>query len=74
MEKFYLDDSEYPIGVPSITSMYKGEYPSVVDRYFKKYFFKPKSDKNENEDHLILFHSNRVCLIGLAKSHVAIEV
>lgn len=71
MEKFYLDESEYPDGVPSITSMYQGEFPSVVDRYFKKYYFKPKPDGCENEDHLVLFHSNRVCLIGLAKSHVA---
>lgn len=71
MEKFYLDESEYPDGVPSITSSYIEDFPSVVDRYFKKYYFKPKSEKNENEDHLVLFHSNRVCLIGLAKSHVA---
>lgn len=69
MEKYYLDESEYDEGVPSITTYYQEEFPSVVDRYFKKFYFKP--NKSENEDHLVLFHSNRVCLIGLAKSHIA---
>lgn len=71
MEKYYLDESEYDVGVPSITAYYKEELPSVVDRYFKRFYFPPVSDTAENEDHLVLFHSNRVCLIGLAKSHIA---
>lgn len=69
MEKYYLDESEYDDGIPSITASYQEEFPTVVDRYFKKFYF--KAGKEENEDHLVLFHSNRVCLIGLAKSHIA---
>jgi len=73
MEKYYLDESEYEEGVPSIVeSGFDGEYPSIVDRYFTRFFMKKKSlDSNENEDHLVLFHSNRLCLIGLSTSHVA---
>lgn len=72
MEKYYLNESEYDDGVPSITSYYNGEYPSVVDRYFTRFYYKRMSaDGSENEDQLVLFHSNRLCLIGLAPSHVA---
>lgn len=72
MDKYYLDENEYDVGVPSIMTVYKGEYPSVVDRYFTRFYFKKQSSENfENEDHVVLFHSNRLCLIGLAKSHVA---
>lgn len=71
MEKYYLDESEYDEGIPSITSGFEGDYPSVVDRYFTRFFQPIKSETAENEDHLVLFHSNRLCLIGLAKSHVA---
>lgn len=72
MEKYYLNDAEYDdLGVPSITEAYKGEYPSVVDRYFTRFFYQKPSETGDNEDHVVLFHSNRLCLIGLAKSHVA---
>jgi glycine cleavage system H lipoate-binding protein len=72
MEKYYLNEDEYNEKVPSITTFYSGEYPSVVDRYFTR-FYHPKrsSDGSENEDHIVLYHSNRLCLIGLARSHVA---
>lgn len=70
MEKYYLDESEYDEGVPPITEYYKGDYPCVVDRYFTRYYMK-LSENGENQDHVVLFHSNRLCLIGLAKSHVA---
>ncbi|CRK94730.1 CLUMA_CG008231, isoform A [Clunio marinus] len=74
MEKFYLNENEYPEGVSSITKFDTGEYPSVVDRYFTRFYHKKTSeDGNENEDHLILYHSNRVCLIGLAQSHIAFK-
>lgn len=71
MEKYYLNEEDYDVGVPSITTFYKGEYPGVVDRYFTRFYHKKTSDEKENEDHVVLFHSNRLCLIGLAKSHVA---
>jgi len=54
---------------PSIIADFDENCPSIVDRYFTRlYYHKSSSD---NEDHLILFHSNRVCLIGLAPSHIA---
>lgn len=71
MEKYYLND-DYDEGVPSIITFYNGEYPSVVDRYFTRFYYtKTSLDGSENEDHLVLFHSNRLALIGLAKSHIA---
>lgn len=70
MEKYYLDENEYDEGVPSITTGFEGEYPSVVDRYFTR-FYLPKKDTEENEDHIVLFHSNRLALIGISKNHVA---
>lgn len=71
MEKYYLKDDDYDEGVPSITTYYKGNYPSVVDRYFTKFYHRKESETGENEDHIVLFHSNRLILVGLAKSHVA---
>jgi len=72
MEKYYLNEDLYQEGIPSITSFYNGEYPSVVNRYFTRFYHANKSaNDDENEDHVVLFHSNRLCLIGLAKSHVA---
>jgi hypothetical protein len=71
MEEYYLNENEYDEGVPSITTYYKGEYPDVVDRYFTRYYHQKKSVNGDNEDHLVLLHSNRLCLVGLAKSHIA---
>lgn len=72
MEKYYLDESEYDEGIPSITAGFDSEYPSIVDRYFTRFYLPKKTlETNENEDHIVLIHSNRLCLIGLAKSHVA---
>lgn len=73
MEKYYLDESEYDEGVPSIVSYYEGEYPGVVDRYFTRFYHRKFSSTGENEDHSILYHSNKLCLVGLAKSHVALS-
>lgn len=57
--------------VPSIVNDFNGDCPSVVDRFFGKYYYRlPNTD---DEDHLILFHSNRVCLVGLAPSHIALQ-
>lgn len=71
MEKFYLDESEYDEKIPSIMECYTGEYPSVVDRYFTRFYLKKLNESGENEDHIILFHSNRLCLVGIAQSHIA---
>lgn len=71
MENYYLNEDDYDEGIPSITTFYKGEYPGVVDRYFTKFYHHKESETGENEDHIVLFHSNRLVLVGLAKSHVA---
>lgn len=76
MEKYYLNEElDCPPGVPSITSSYDDSvpFPSFVDRYFTRYYFKNKSANGDNEDHLFLCHSNRVGIIMLAKSHIAFK-
>ena len=45
-------------------------YPSVVERYFQKYYHK-KNDRCE--DICILAHSNNICLVTLAPTHVALS-
>lgn len=47
------------------------KYPSVVDRFFTKYYY--RKSNTADEDHIILFHSNRICLVGLAPSHIALQ-
>ena len=45
----------------------KFNYPSFVERYFRKYY---KLDiKRPFNDHLVLLHSNRVCVCTVAPSH-----
>lgn len=76
MEKFYLNESlDYAPGVPSIVESYDDTQPlpSLVDRYFSRFFLKKKSSNGDNEDHLLLCHSNRIGLIMLAKSHIAFK-
>ncbi|XP_069769391.1 protein Abitram isoform X2 [Narcine bancroftii] len=47
-------------------------FPSVVDRYFTRWY---KTDVKGKafEDHCILQHSNRICVITVAESHPVIE-
>lgn len=65
----YVEDSEAKY--PSIVDNFIHPSPSVVDRYFTRYYriFPVKED----EDHLILLLSNRICLIGLAPNHIALK-
>jgi len=44
------------------------KYPSVVERYYSKYFHAPNPTQPE-EGHSILLHSNRICLLTLAENH-----
>lgn len=44
------------------------EYKSVTDRYFSRRYCINVKDVPKN-DHLLLFHSNRICLVTLAPSH-----
>ncbi|KAG5669717.1 hypothetical protein PVAND_000012 [Polypedilum vanderplanki] len=75
MEKFYLNNDDYEENVESIVAAnreYEDKpFPSVVDRYFTRYHYKRSSSNGDNEDHLVLFHSNKVCMIMLDKNHIA---
>uniref|UniRef100_G1MER7 Actin binding transcription modulator n=1 Tax=Ailuropoda melanoleuca TaxID=9646 RepID=G1MER7_AILME len=46
--------------------------PSLVDRYFTRWY---KADVKGKpcEDHCILQHSNRICVITLAESHPVLQ-
>lgn len=54
----------------SILGDFDANCPSLVDRYFTRFYHR-KSDAEDNEDHQVLIHSNRLCLVGLAPSHIA---
>lgn len=60
--------------VPPITESHDFDYdsyPSVVDRYFgKHYYFRNDSI---DEAHIVLNHSNGICLVGLTDTHVAVK-
>lgn len=56
--------------VPSIIENFTDNLPSVVDRFFTRFYY--CRDDVVDEMHSILFHSNRICLIGLDKRHVAV--
>lgn len=60
--------------VPPITESHNfdtNNYPSVVERYYTKYYYFRNDDINET--HTVLRHSNGVCLIGLADTHIAVK-
>ena len=42
-----------------------GKYPSVVDRYFSRRFVL----EDDKDDYCLLFHSNKICAVTIAKSH-----
>lgn len=73
---FYLREEPQTIcgeTVPSIVADYVPEYPSTVDRFFTRYYYEHPVDREHAEPHLVLFHSNRICLIQLAPEHVAFD-
>ncbi|KAG8442533.1 hypothetical protein GDO86_011363 [Hymenochirus boettgeri] len=47
-------------------------FPSVVDRYFTRWY-KPDVKGKPFEDHCILQHSNRICIITLAECHPVLQ-
>lgn len=74
MESYYLQEEQQVIcgeTVPSIVADFVEDYPSTVDRFFTRYYYVQPG--KENEPLRVLFHSNRICLIGLAPEHVAFE-
>lgn len=77
LEPFFFDPETEIICdeiVPSIADSHQfdaDQYPSVVERFFQKNYYS-KTDAVD-EMHTVLHHSNRICLVGLADSHVAVR-
>lgn len=75
LQKYHYHPEDFSITgieVPSITEDHIENYPSVVDRFFTKYFYlKPCSNP---QPYKVLFHSNRICIIMLAPEHEALKV
>lgn len=72
-EFYFEQEKEEMCGQPvsSITEEYIEDNPSIVDRYYTRYYYiKPGS---KEEPYLVLFHSNRVCLICLAPEHSVLK-
>uniref|UniRef100_A0AAG5CSP8 Protein Abitram n=1 Tax=Anopheles atroparvus TaxID=41427 RepID=A0AAG5CSP8_ANOAO len=59
------------VKVPSILEDFIENHPSIVERFYTKLYYVPEG--KPDEPHQILFHSNRICLVGLAKEHVAFD-
>uniref|UniRef100_A0A182PAD8 Actin-binding transcription modulator n=1 Tax=Anopheles epiroticus TaxID=199890 RepID=A0A182PAD8_9DIPT len=59
------------VKVPPILNDFIENQPSIVERFYTKLYSVPSSKPEEPQQ--ILFHSNRICLVGLAKEHVAFE-
>ncbi|XP_055697385.1 protein Abitram [Phlebotomus papatasi] len=73
---YYTPDLRSFVGdvrIPDITEEYDPtkSYPSVVDKFYTRYYFVRPEKKDE--DHMVLVHSNRICLIGLSPKHVALQ-
>lgn len=75
LSAFYFQPQLEIIGgqeIPSIIESFTGDkHPSVVERFFTKYYY--CRDDDVSEMHTILFHSNRICLIGLDQKHCAVQ-
>lgn len=77
LEEFYFNPETEIICdevVPSIAESHNFDadnYPSVVERFFHTNYY-CKNDATD-EMHTVLHHSNRICLIGLAATHVAVR-
>ncbi|XP_058813170.1 protein Abitram [Topomyia yanbarensis] len=72
LEPYYFKGDQQVICgeiVPSIEDDFDENYPSIVDRFFTRYYY-DFSDQ-QTEPHQVLYHSNRICLIGLAPGHDA---
>ncbi|XP_055902295.1 protein Abitram [Eupeodes corollae] len=68
-EFYFKQEPEEICGLPvsSITEEYIEDNPSIVDRFYTRYYYiKPGA---KAEPYRVLFHSNRVCLISLAPEH-----
>ncbi|XP_016937631.3 protein Abitram [Drosophila suzukii] len=71
LEPFYFEHEEQEICgklVTPITDGFQEDYPTVVDRFFTRYYY----FKGE-VPYQVLYHSNRICLICLAPDHPALN-
>jgi len=71
LEPFYFEHEEQKICgklVTPITDGFQEVYPTVVDRFFTRYYY----FKGE-VPYQVLYHSNRICLICLAPDHPALS-
>lgn len=74
LSSFYFQPEKEMIGdkiTPAITNSYDPTYQSIVDRFFTKYYY--CHEDADDEIHTTLFHSNRICLVGLDKTHAAVS-
>lgn len=46
------------------------QHKCIVDRYYTRYYY--VREDAPDEDHLVLIHSNRICLVGFAPTHIAL--
>ncbi|XP_016990147.1 protein Abitram [Drosophila rhopaloa] len=70
LEPFYFEHEDQVIcgqSVSPITDGFQEDYPSVVDRFFTRYYYF-KGDV----PYQVLYHSNRICLVCLAPDHPAL--
>ncbi|XP_033246125.1 protein Abitram [Drosophila miranda] len=71
LEPFYFEHEEQQriCGKPvsPITDGFDANYPSVVDRFFTRFYY-----IRANAAYQVLYHSNRICLICLAPTHPAL--
>uniref|UniRef100_A0A182SKV5 Protein Abitram n=1 Tax=Anopheles maculatus TaxID=74869 RepID=A0A182SKV5_9DIPT len=71
-DDYWYEEESQEIGgikVPSILHDFIENQPPIVDRFYTKLYYVPPNKPDEPQQ--ILFHSNRICLVGLAKEHVA---
>ncbi|KAH8407060.1 hypothetical protein KR222_004960 [Zaprionus bogoriensis] len=70
LEPYYFQHEEQTICgqlVKPITDSYDENYPSVVDRFFTRFYY-----IKAEAPYQVLYHSNRICLVCLAPTHPAL--
>lgn len=73
--KFFMQDHEDDLMIlaenQNISESKRAHYLSYTDRYFKKYY--KVNVRYEDNDHLVLVHTNKICVCTLAPSHPALD-
>jgi len=65
----------FPLPVPRVLAT----FPSVTERYFEVRYFVPEEERwqkvepNRAGDQVVLFHSNKLCMISLAPEHEVLK-